>query len=338
MRYSFACESPFSVIDQKGDTMAGSRNGQSLQAMLNAPLVPLRKEKKMPQTRFGDPSSKNRGVRPSVSWQSNERTTPSRGVRRCESLPIDARSHHSAETKSSKRSTTPAWSSEEYLESLTDLNCNLEELPSDGDWTESSSEDPLFVSLRPEEACQDDVSIFSDIYGLSEFKSESGKKRSSLGTARTSIDSTLSMDSLFDKQALTKRENTVGFDKIVVREYSQIIGHNPACSPGGPSLSIGWEYTEHPPLPVEAFEKIRRDHRNRSRDLKITPEERKAKALRLGYTKKQIADAVRQLNVDRNLRRQTGHNMGNELVVIAVAGAADKVKNLLKFRRSASFA
>ena len=65
---------------------------------------------------------------------------------------------------------------------------------------------------------------------------------------------------------------TVKFDSIVIREYTRIIGDNPACSSGAP-ISLGWFYNpdREQELPLELFEKYREGKRRDANMMKMPP-------------------------------------------------------------------
>jgi len=113
---------------------------------------------------------------------------------------------------------------------------------------------------------------------------------------------------------------SVQFTQITVRKYPIILGENPGCS-CGPSLSIGWEYHEHPSLSVDDFESLRARFRD-SNNLVLPRATRELLLRRMGYSAADIAEAVRRDNQTRAQRRQTISNM---TMVEAIVQAKSKV-------------
>lgn len=125
------------------------------------------------------------------------------------------------------------------------------------------------------------------------------------------------------------RSSKVQFASITIREYQLILGDNPS-SKAGPSLSIGWEYSELPSVPVKVFEKLRKPARSGcARDLIRSTANRERLARRLGYSWEAIANNVRSLNKDRSQRRQTL----NSNAITSISTSSALVKAIFKGRK-----
>ena len=99
---------------------------------------------------------------------------------------------------------------------------------------------------------------------------------------------------------------TVSFGKVEVRSFERILSPNPpSCSPGGPSLGLGWAYTEKKPVDVDRFENkglFLWNGGKRSKDILLTAEKREKLAKKYGFSKEEIqanAMAVDKINKQR---------------------------------------
>mmetsp|Transcript_18666 Transcript_18666/g.26292 ORF Transcript_18666/g.26292 Transcript_18666/m.26292 type:complete len:792 (-) Transcript_18666:551-2926(-) len=106
------------------------------------------------------------------------------------------------------------------------------------------------------------------------------------------------------------RETKVRFNLIEIREYERILGDNPSCS-SGPSVSIGWNYEKASlkRIPVDDYEYYRITRGSADEELVLTRQERVQILMDLGYTRAEIADAIRQNIRTKNKRRQTVNNL-----------------------------
>ena len=107
------------------------------------------------------------------------------------------------------------------------------------------------------------------------------------------------------RRGLPKR--SVSFDKVEIRTYERVLVDNPpSCAPGGPSLGLGWKYTDKKPVPVDKhvtksvfqFSKIRRQ----KKDFLMSPEKREKIAKKLGFSNTEIQANAKQ--VERVLRQR----------------------------------
>eukprot|EP00527_Entomoneis_sp_CCMP2396_P005155 CAMPEP_0198148298 /NCGR_PEP_ID=MMETSP1443-20131203/40863_1 /TAXON_ID=186043 /ORGANISM="Entomoneis sp., Strain CCMP2396" /LENGTH=187 /DNA_ID=CAMNT_0043812953 /DNA_START=311 /DNA_END=874 /DNA_ORIENTATION=+ len=75
-----------------------------------------------------------------------------------------------------------------------------------------------------------------------------------------------------DSSSIIQSDQRVSFSSLEIRSYNVVIGDHPCCSQGC-SVSLGWEYSETPPLPLEQYERCRRPRRKIS-EMRMSPEER----------------------------------------------------------------
>ena len=129
-----------------------------------------------------------------------------------------------------------------------------------------------------------------------------------------------------------KRNRRVSFSTVTIREYERILGDNPSCS-CGPSIGIGWEFSEEETLPVSLWESWRETERQPER-LVLGRDEREEMLLDLGYNHKVIAQAVREIVKVKNKRRQTIHNLSASGMEELMETAGRKVKKgILSLKR-----
>jgi hypothetical protein len=132
-----------------------------------------------------------------------------------------------------------------------------------------------------------------------------------------------------------KSNVTVSFSHVLVRQYERIMNDNPA-SVAGPSIGIGWRFVEADPVCVDAFEKRPGTKAESLDDLQLNKATRLALVRALGYTEKEIAANVRDLNRCRSNRKQTVDNLGTEKVEEAFESVRRKVKRIFSLQRQSS--
>lgn len=195
-------------------------------------------------------------------------------------------------------------------QSLQEFLANLKEFSSDSD------------------ASDDDVSVLSDITGLTDVFPEDEDRKVKAKAARSKV--------LLESLPVTKdlssqhnrRENRkVWFGEVTVRKYQRILCDNPACT-AGPSLGVGWNYKAQVPIKVDAYEKMRGNRRQKN-ELLLDRETREKMVRRMGYSERDIALMVRNVNKTKHQRRQTLNNMGVEKMEIAVETAKKRLKSFL---------
>lgn len=98
---------------------------------------------------------------------------------------------------------------------------------------------------------------------------------------------------------------SVSFGKVETRVYERVLGDNPACDAGGPSISLGWRYKDKKAVDLDKhYAKLHREapQRRKRKDQALTCFNRVKIALELGYSKEEIQDnmvQVRQVQAER---------------------------------------
>ena len=215
-------------------------------------------------------------------------------------------------------STSPSRSSGAYTEgddsnasqSLQEFLANLKEISSDS------------------EQSDDEMSVLSDITGLTEAFPEDEERRILAKTKRAQVllDSTPSTRMLATKRN-RDGQNKVTFGEVCVRKYERILCDNPACT-SGPSIGVGWRYKPQLPVSVDDFEAKRAPKRD-SNDLMLDRATREKMVRRMGYSDKDIALMIRAVNKTKFQRRQTLNNLGVEKMEFAVEMAKRRLKSFL---------
>lgn len=189
----------------------------------------------------------------------------------------------------------------------------LRELEGESRFFKMSDRDSKSSCSSSSSELDDASSIVSDVSSLSGVSN-------ALASARSAPQVTEGPLSSGETPTIPLKRASVKFTTLRVREYDIILGDNPACT-SGPPISIGWDYTEHPPLKVDSFESIRQRRTNLKRDLLLSREKREKILKRLGVSEAEIADAVRRNNKLRSQRRQTLNNMASDAVVEKIQNA-----------------
>jgi predicted XRE-type DNA-binding protein len=239
------------------------------------------------------------------------------------------------------------------------------------DEIESDDYDADDLDLDAEE---DDVSVMSDITGLTgafdgareakwkdvqvEVKEKEDKAKFTLtdsdsfkafaGNVRAVLSSTtyepLSVRNLTIRKKAAKKATSpptpkakvsVSFTHVQIRHYERIMSDNPA-SAAGPSIGIGWKFVEADPVCVDTFEKRERPRERILTDLQLSKATRLKLVRALGYTDREIAANVRDLNKSRSNRKQTVDNLGVEKVEEAMEKVKRKVRRLFSLQRQPS--
>ncbi|KAL7580684.1 hypothetical protein ACA910_002195 [Epithemia clementina (nom. ined.)] len=106
----------------------------------------------------------------------------------------------------------------------------------------------------------------------------------------------------------------VRFSTVQIREFERIVTQNPACSSGVP-IGIGWNCTPATTLSVDELETRRsktRRLRNKKPEELVLPRDERERLLRdeWGYTRRELAEAVRAHVRAQHLRRQSVNAIG----------------------------
>ncbi|GKY91498.1 hypothetical protein MPSEU_000122000 [Mayamaea pseudoterrestris] len=132
------------------------------------------------------------------------------------------------------------------------------------------------------------------------------------------------------RQGKTASTRRVSFGSVSVRMYQRIMCDNPA-STNGPSVGIGWEFVKKRPLDLRDFEE-RRLRRFKS-ELILTRGEREQMCKALGYTEREVATTVRELNKSRFQRRQTVNNLSTHKIEEGLEIAKRQVLKALSLKK-----
>lgn len=106
----------------------------------------------------------------------------------------------------------------------------------------------------------------------------------------------------------------VSFDKVKIRVFEQVLSDNPTCTKsGGPSIGLGWDYTEKKDMALEKFETKRLPRRTKSKDMEVlSPEKRLKMARKMGYTPEQILRNVKRVEKTHKQRSNTSKALSGE--------------------------
>jgi len=178
-----------------------------------------------------------------------------------------------------------------------------------------------------------EVSDISDITGLTGIFEDypEGRRDSTKSDNHTVHNSLLTGNSSSKKSSNKNRAVTysVSFADVNVRQYERIMTDNPACTTG-PSVGIGWKFVEDKPVKIDDFELSRSGRRPRTGSQLMLNRPMREKIIRgLGYTDREIAAVVRELNKLRYHRRQTTNNLGAQKMEEAIETAGRQVKKIL---------
>jgi len=138
------------------------------------------------------------------------------------------------------------------------------------------------------------------------------------------------------EQQKSHNKPEIKFGTVDVRYYERILGDNPACS-SGPSLSIGWFYTtntKHQNIPVNEYEYYRIPIRMESCQLVLPRTKRESMLQEMGYSRQEIAEAVRMNNKIKNQRNQTVNNLSVSKMEEVVEKARQRMKKLICWKKT----
>jgi hypothetical protein len=184
------------------------------------------------------------------------------------------------------------------------------------------------------DVAEDEVSVMSDISGLTEYFPDFAAERKAKpanAKSTTVLNKALSSVKCFNHSKGKKRKVSVSFGDVQVRLYKQTISTHPECT-RGPGLGIDWEYVPQDTIAVDEWEFNRRR-------LRLTNELLMSRAFReqilrdWGYQEQDFACAIREINRIKANRRQTVTNLGLQRMEEAMEGARKKVVGALLLRK-----
>jgi hypothetical protein len=181
----------------------------------------------------------------------------------------------------------------------------------------------------------DEKSVTSDVSGLSSVFQGISKAFSPpvqypgvLGEYRVEIDSEGDATTCLwyrktDPPKPSRPYRKVTFNTVHVREYESILGDNPSCKEG-PSMSIGWKYKKERVYGIDIFDD--KPDRRREWDLLLSRQEREATLLKLGYTRKELNQAMlSSIKIHHERQQSSTQNSGIQGFDEIIAGAGRKV-------------
>lgn len=154
------------------------------------------------------------------------------------------------------------------------------------------------------------------------------------------------------EQQTTRKKKTVGvkFDHVSVRYYQRVLEFNPSVT-NGPPIGIGWKYKPGGSCTVDQWE-VRKKERtvtqvrrrpaashedgeplSSSSPLLLPRLVRESMLHDLGYTQKEIAQAIRTVRKLKDQRRTTVDNLNVQSVEEAMENATHLMKSLLRVGR-----
>ena len=132
-------------------------------------------------------------------------------------------------------------------------------------------------------------------------------------------------------RGLPKR--TVSFDKVKIRVFNQALSDNPSCQAGGPSIGLGWDYSEKKDVALDKFETKRIRRRRSSKELEVlSPEKREKIARKLGYTEEQIKKNARRVERTQKQRRSTERE--TQVASVSAAASTDAYEIMRRCQQS----
>jgi hypothetical protein len=103
-------------------------------------------------------------------------------------------------------------------------------------------------------------------------------------------DSSLSLDDDSSAYSSTSHKISLGFHKVIIREYEVVPGCNPSVS-CGPPVELGWKHGDHREIDLDKYESVREGRRRYKLQMRMPKEVRKNLLLLHGSTKKMIKEA-----------------------------------------------
>jgi len=126
----------------------------------------------------------------------------------------------------------------------------------------------------------------------------------------------------------TKKLN-VSFHTIEIREYVQLLGDHPSVS-NGPPLTIGWDYHCNDPIPIDIYE-IKRGRPRMANELVMSTFLREKVLMNSGFSREEIAKAVREAKKIKSKRAKTVKNIKYQNAQYIAECLIRRLKNIFLF-------
>jgi len=128
-----------------------------------------------------------------------------------------------------------------------------------------------------------------------------------------------------------RRQHSVGFASVVIREYDLTIGDNPSVS-YGPPISLDWDYTQLASVTLEHYEAHRAPRRSLRQMCMNYYTRRNVLTYKFGYTEEQVKQASKQADKSKRERAVTKYFLPYAKVEDVLTSAGRKAKR--GFKRS----
>lgn len=121
---------------------------------------------------------------------------------------------------------------------------------------------------------------------------------------RSCLKVTTQMESLAKVATVAENRKMVRFASVEFREYTLVLSDNPSTT-SGPPIGIGWKYYPEDTvlLDLDEYERGREGRRRTARELSLPPDVRDNMLRNIGYSRKELLEAVRIVGKDKYRRR-----------------------------------
>lgn len=238
--------------------------------------------------------------------------------------------HHPMGRPSSQRHLSSTSPSRTETTERTETNTDSHSVSRGSSETPPSSHTPITENV----SVKSGLTAFS-VSSADRRRPEDGSYHPPRGSASSLAGDRESSESVLVPRRPSRTNTLVSFGTVEIRRYQRILGDNPSCS-SGPALSLDWDYEDDltSSKSVDDYEYYR-GRRLDDTEMVLTRYEREELLLDLGYSRKEIAEAVRKNVNIKNRRRQTVNNLNVMPFEQAIEGAARKISRVV-LRKSSS--
>ena len=167
------------------------------------------------------------------------------------------------------------------------------------------------------------------------------RRKSSIGkpketTTQNNIEGGKSSIFTKQKRQIRNSKRKVHFTTVSVRHYPIILGNNPFVT-SGPSLELAWEHESsmnEMNIPLDSYEAFHAPIRRSEWDLALSRGERESQLLESGFTREEIATAIRETSRIKSQRAQTALNIRMEGVEEFTENARRRGMEILGLRKN----